>query len=319
MGKEALRLSTVLAATPQVIYRAWFDSLQHAAFTNATAKIDGNIGSKFSLRDGQVTGRNMALEFGRRLLQSWRNADFPKAAPDSRLEVLFESVGAGTRMTVMHAELPEGMADPLRAFWTDAYFGPMTDYFGKFATILANTPPSQAVIALDVEEDEVVEEAPKPKKLKTKTFPSALEKAAPPLPAPPPSKRPTLLLPKDEKPKKAKVETPAKALEPRVVEPEAKPKKAKGETKLREAKAPKKVAKPKAKAPKKVAKPKAKTPKKVAKPKLAKPKAKTPKKVAKPKLAKPKKVAKTKAGTTKAKAPKKGKAKPGKAKPAKKR
>lgn len=320
MGKEALRLSTVLAATPQVIYRAWFDSLQHAAFTSSTAKIDGNIGSKFSLRDGQITGRNMALEFGRRLLQSWRNADFPKTAPDSRLEVLFESVGAGTRMTVMHAELPEGMADPLRAFWTDAYFGPMTDYFGKFATILANTPPSQAVIALDVEEDDEVEEAPKPKKLKlkTKTFPSALEKAAP-LPPPPPSKKPTLLLPKEEKPKKAKVEAPAKAIAAKVVEPEAKTKKAKSEKKLPKAKAtkkvaePKKVAKPKAKT-KKVAKPKAK-PKTKATTKVVKPKAK-PKKAVKPK-AKPKKVAKPKA--QKATAPKKGKAKPGKAKKAKKR
>jgi len=311
MGKEALRLSTVLAATPQVIYRAWFDSLQHAAFTSSTAKIDGNIGSKFSLRDGQITGRNMALEFGRRLLQSWRNAEFPKTAPDSRLEVLFESVGAGTRMTVMHAELPEGMADPLRAFWTDAYFGPMTDYFGKFATILANTPPSQAVIALDVEEDEVVEEAPKPKKLKlkTKTFPSALEKAAPPLPPPPPSKKPTLLLPKEEKPKKAKVETPAKAIAAKVVEPEPKTQKTKSEKKLPKAKATTKVAKSK-----KVAKPKAK---KVAKPK-AKPKAKAIKKVVKPK-AKPKKVAKPKAKAAKAKAPEKSKAKPGKAKKAKKR
>ena len=132
MGKDALRLSTVLAATPQVIYRAWFDSTQHSAFTKTTAKMDGYIGGKFNLRDGKITGRNMALEFGRRLLQSWRSTEFPKGAPDSRLEVLFESVGAGTRMTVMHSDLPEGMGEPLRSFWTDEYFGPMTDYFGKF-------------------------------------------------------------------------------------------------------------------------------------------------------------------------------------------
>ncbi len=179
MGKEALRVSTVLAASPQVVYRAWFDASQHAAFTKQTAKLDDFIGGKFALRDGKITGRNMALEFGRRLVQSWRSADFPRGAPDSRLEIVFESVGAGTRMTVMHSELPEGFAEPLRAFWAEAYGAPMTDYFGKFATILANTPPSQAVLPLDDGEDDAPDEAPAPKsKLSGKAKARAKARAA---------------------------------------------------------------------------------------------------------------------------------------------
>lgn len=179
MGKEALRVSTVLAASPQVVYRAWFDASQHAAFTKHSAKLDDFIGGKFTLRDGKITGRNMALEFGRRLVQSWRSADFPRNATDSRLEVVFESVGAGTRMTVMHSELPEGFAEPLRAFWGEAYGAPMTDYFGKFATLLANTPPSQAVLPLDDGDDDVIEEAPAPKsKLSGKAKARAKARAA---------------------------------------------------------------------------------------------------------------------------------------------
>jgi uncharacterized protein YndB with AHSA1/START domain len=179
MGKEALRVSTVLAASPQVVYRAWFDASQHSAFTKHSAKLDDFIGGKFTLRDGKITGRNMALEFGRRLVQSWRSADFPRNATDSRLEIVFESVGAGTRMTVMHSELPEGFAEPLRAFWGEAYGAPMTDYFGKFATILANTPPSQAVLPLDDGDDVVVEEAPPPKsKLSGKAKARAKARAA---------------------------------------------------------------------------------------------------------------------------------------------
>ncbi|MBK6461183.1 MAG: SRPBCC domain-containing protein [Myxococcales bacterium] len=179
MGKEALRVSTVLAASPQVVYRAWFDASQHAAFTKHSAKLDDFIGGKFTLRDGKITGRNMALEFGRRLVQSWRSADFPRNAPDSRLEVVFESVGAGTRMTVMHSDLPEGFGEPLRAFWGEAYGAPMTDYFGKFATLLANTPPSQAVLPLDDGDDDATEEAPPPKsKLSGKAKARAKARAA---------------------------------------------------------------------------------------------------------------------------------------------
>ncbi len=162
MGKDALRLSTVLAATPQVVYRAWLDSGQHASFTGASAKIEPSTGGKFSLRDGTITGKNIVVEFGRRLLQSWRTADFPKGAPDARLEVLFESVGAGTRVTIMHSELPEGFGQKLRPFWAESYFAPMTDYFGKFATILANTPPSQPLVLLADDEGEEPEEPEEP-------------------------------------------------------------------------------------------------------------------------------------------------------------
>lgn len=215
MGKEALRLSTVLAATPQVVFRAWFDSAQHAAFTGAPAKIEGDIGGRFSLRDGAITGRTMALEFGRRLLQSWRNDDFPKGAPDSRLEMLFETVGAGTRLTVMHAELPEGQAEKLRTFWHDAYFAPMTDYFGKFVTLLANTPPSQAVIALDTdEEEEEAEDEPKPKKKKKKLKVKSSSRGASELDVgrmPPPKVKAES---KPEKPKKGDTPAPTKADKP---------------------------------------------------------------------------------------------------------
>lgn len=309
MGKEALRLSTVLAATPQVIYRAWFDSTQHAAFTNAPAKVDGNIGGRFTFRDGEITGRNMALEFGRRLLQSWRNTDFPKSAPDSRLEVLFESVGAGTRMTVMHADLPEGMAEPLRAFWTDAYFGPMTDYFGKFATILANTPPSQAVIALDEEEeDEPPAPAPPAKKVKVKpALASAVVMRGPAKstvpPAPPPSKKATLLLPPDEKTSKTSKTSKADPVSSKklVVEATKKPK-----SNAKADKPAKKPTKPKADKPAK--KPKlVKADKPAKKPNKPKPSAKADKPAKK--LTKPKPKAKPKPAKKAAAKPKAGKAK----------
>ncbi len=342
MGKDALRLTTVLAATPQVIYRAWLDSTQHSAFSKTIAKMDGNIGGRFNLRDGKITGRNMALEFGRRILQSWRSAEFPKGATDSRLEILFESVGAGTRMTVMHSDLPEGMGEPLRSFWTDEYFGPMTDYFGKFVTLLANIPPSQTVIVLE-DEPEEVEEAPKLKKAKG-TIPLA------PFPKeklvgvePPPSKKATLYLPRDEKktsdvetskaapekarqsvekatsPKASKAEKP-KTLKTPSAPPEkpkktATSKKSTSKTLLREGpRASKKAAPPKT--PKKAAKAKdksARTPKKAAPKKAVR--AKGPGSPSKTK-SKPKSKPKA-ASTSKSKKPKPAKA-PKKAKKAKK-
>ena len=333
MGKDALRLSTVLAATPQVIYRAWLDSTQHAAFTHEPAKIDGNIGSKFSLRDGKITGRNMALEFGRRISQSWRNLDFPKTATDSRLEVLFESVGAGTRMTIMHVDLPEGSGDGLRAFWTESYFAPMTDYFGKFATILANTPPSQAVLPVDTDEEEEDDPPPVPKKKKKKIKVKAREDHDDDEFAfdhsetrdrgskvklrdrsdKPKKKKKTLVLPSEGKPAKATLKlepVSTKKLE-KAEKPKAKvekPVKAEKAEKAKPAKAKKaeKPAKAKAKAKPEKAKAKAKPAtkaKKAEKPAKAKAKPAKAKKAEKPAKAKP-------AKAKKAEKPAKAKAKP---------
>ena len=41
-------------------------------------------------RNGDAQGRNLELSPNRRIVQTWRSAEFPDTAPDSRIEVTFE-------------------------------------------------------------------------------------------------------------------------------------------------------------------------------------------------------------------------------------
>jgi activator of HSP90 ATPase len=129
MSKNEFTLSIILHATPHELYNAWLSSEGHSALTGSPAKVEGGIGGTFSAWDGYITGTTLELE-PLRIVQSWRTTEFPASAPDSRLELRFEAVEAGTRLTLIHSELPEGSAESYKQGWEDFYFKPMREYFG---------------------------------------------------------------------------------------------------------------------------------------------------------------------------------------------
>jgi uncharacterized protein YndB with AHSA1/START domain len=75
-------VSDVLPATPAAVYHAWMSSDGHAAMTGAEADIDPRVGGEFSAWDGYISGRTLALEPGRRIVQAWRTSEFDAADHD---------------------------------------------------------------------------------------------------------------------------------------------------------------------------------------------------------------------------------------------
>jgi activator of HSP90 ATPase len=128
---EILELSILLPALPQRIYTAWLNSKDHGAFTGSTAEIDSRVGGLFSAWDGYIQGVTLALEPFHRIIQSWRTSDFPPDSPDSRLEVQFEQVEGGTRLTLIHTHIPDGQAADYKQGWEDYYFSTMREFFSE--------------------------------------------------------------------------------------------------------------------------------------------------------------------------------------------
>jgi activator of HSP90 ATPase len=108
--KNRFTISAVIPAKASDLYRAWLSSEGHAAMTGNPAKVDGKAGGKF---------------------RAWRTSEFPEEAPDSRLEILFEKVTEGTKVTLIHSDMPEDQIDSYRQGWEDFYFKPMKEYFSK--------------------------------------------------------------------------------------------------------------------------------------------------------------------------------------------
>ena len=98
--------------------------------TGSPAKADGRAGGDFTAWDGYIWGTFLELEKNRRILQSWRTSEFPEETDDSRVEVLLEDANRGTKLTLIHTDIPVGQADEYKQGWEDFYFKPMKEYFG---------------------------------------------------------------------------------------------------------------------------------------------------------------------------------------------
>lgn len=123
-----LEVSAVIPASPQVLYDAWLDGEGHARMTGAAATGKAEVGAPFTAWDGYISGTNLELEPGRRIVQAWRTTQFAAHEGDSRVEVVLEPVEGGTRVTVRHGDLPDH-GEQYRQGWEDHYFTPMRACF----------------------------------------------------------------------------------------------------------------------------------------------------------------------------------------------
>lgn len=126
---ESISVSAVLPATPKQIYDAWLSSKGHTDMTGGEAQCTAKIGATFTAWDGYIEGKNLELEQGKRIVQSWRTSEFPETAEDSRLEILLEKAKGGTKITLNHTNIPKGQGKQYKQGWHDHYFEPMKEYF----------------------------------------------------------------------------------------------------------------------------------------------------------------------------------------------
>ena len=126
-----IRQRTVVPAEPAAIYDAFMDAKKHAAFTGSKATSDAKIGGKFTAWDGYISGKNLELEKGKKIVQEWVTTEWPKDYAPSRLELTLKKVKGGTEISMVHSDVPAEQAEELKEGWTEFYWKPLKDYFKK--------------------------------------------------------------------------------------------------------------------------------------------------------------------------------------------
>jgi len=121
-------ISALIPADPQEVYSAWLSSDGHSQMTGSPASVSAEVGGEFEAWDGYIHGRNLELEYAKRIVQSWRTFEFNEDDPDSRLEITLELVGEQTRLTLRHMGLPPH-GGKYEQGWVESYFEPMKEYF----------------------------------------------------------------------------------------------------------------------------------------------------------------------------------------------
>ena len=122
------KVSTFIPATPENIYAAWLDSQKHAEMTGGTANVNAIVGEDFQAWDGYIEGGNLELIPNEKIVQSWRTVDFTESEEDSHLEITLLQVENGTKITIIHSNLPPH-GGQYQSGWDESYFQPMKNYF----------------------------------------------------------------------------------------------------------------------------------------------------------------------------------------------
>ncbi len=130
-------LTALIPASPQDIYDAWLDSRGHSAMTGGKATQSRQAGDPVTAWDGYISGRNLELIPGRRIVQTWRTTQFTDAHADSVITVLLEPTAGGTRLTLVHNNVPDGQTSYEEAGWKTHYIEPMQKYFATAAKVAA--------------------------------------------------------------------------------------------------------------------------------------------------------------------------------------
>jgi len=129
--EPGIKITAIFPVSAKRLYDCWLNSSYHSSFSNGKAYIESRSGTDFSSNSGFITGTNIILQPYGRIVQSWRNKDFPEGSPDSRLEILFEKHNSGTKLTLVHLQIPDGQENKIERDWKENYFKPMKKFFQK--------------------------------------------------------------------------------------------------------------------------------------------------------------------------------------------
>jgi len=125
----SIQQKTLIPASPDEVYEAFMDARKHSAFTGSKATCNPKVGGKFTAWDGYISGRNLELKKGERIVQEWSTTDWPDSFPPSRLELTFKKTEEGTEISMIHTDVPAEQVDELAQGWVEFYWEPLKEYF----------------------------------------------------------------------------------------------------------------------------------------------------------------------------------------------
>ena len=130
MKIKIIKQGAMLPASPAVVYQYLLDSKLHSKFTGDVATISKKVGGKFSTFSGYATGKNLVLVPGKKIVQTWRAADWPKGA-ESEITFLLKPTKGGTKLMFTHKGVPEGFVEDVTSGWKEYYWEPLKEILGK--------------------------------------------------------------------------------------------------------------------------------------------------------------------------------------------
>jgi activator of HSP90 ATPase len=128
MKTKTLRQTVAFRASPQEVYDTLMDSKKHRSLSGEPAKISMKVGGKFTAWGSHLTGINLVLKPGEKIVQAWRATGWP---PDHYSIAIFEikKAGAGSQLEFTQIGIPPDRYSGHYRGWIETYWTPMKEIF----------------------------------------------------------------------------------------------------------------------------------------------------------------------------------------------
>jgi len=119
-------------ASPIEVYDVLMDSSKHSALSGEKANISKKVGGKFTAWGTHISGINLALKPGKKIVQAWRATGW---WPDHYSIAIFDisQVRGGSKLKFTQIGIPPGRYSGHYRGWIEAYWTPIKEVFAKGA------------------------------------------------------------------------------------------------------------------------------------------------------------------------------------------
>ena len=118
-------------APPAAVYDLLADSRKHSAATGRKATISRKVGGTFSTCGNDVSGVNVDLVPGRRIVQAWRHQRFPEGVYSMAAVTLSATPDGGTELVLTHRGVPKDLIPETERAWREQYWSRMKSYLAE--------------------------------------------------------------------------------------------------------------------------------------------------------------------------------------------
>jgi activator of HSP90 ATPase len=105
-----------------MIYNLIAKAKDHRAFTGKAASNDEVVGGRFSSYGGVVEGIIVDLLPGKRIVQAWREQEFPEGIFSMATFNLVPTRDGGTELTLIHRGVPKALIPRISLEWRELYW-----------------------------------------------------------------------------------------------------------------------------------------------------------------------------------------------------
>lgn len=115
-----------LAATPEEVFAALTFEPTVELWTDAAATIVPKVGQEFSMWDGNISGKFVALEPGKMIQQEW---NFGELDEPSIVTIKMHDDKGATSLEVRHTNIPAESFDEIVEGWNQVYLHDLADFY----------------------------------------------------------------------------------------------------------------------------------------------------------------------------------------------